>query len=171
MTRRQRLRRVALLCAHFVRNLAYYRAGGVGKKLKRKTEFWITVNGNFYDFCVLEWCKLFADPKDKHCWKKTVEDVEQFQTELLNDLGMTEDAYEDYLKAMRKYRDKFVAHLDSDNRADLPHLDSAQKAVSVYYAHLLELDKQEGFLGTLPRSIEEYFARCTAAGTEVYGGP
>ncbi|HKI44605.1 MAG TPA: hypothetical protein VKA08_04635, partial [Balneolales bacterium] len=74
MNENQRLRRVALLCAHFMRNLAYYRAGWGDGALKKKTEFWITVNGNFYDICVLEWCKLFADKNDKHCWLKLIED-------------------------------------------------------------------------------------------------
>jgi hypothetical protein len=43
MTKRDRLRRVVLLCAHFSRNLAYYRAGH-SRLTNRSPQFWITVD-------------------------------------------------------------------------------------------------------------------------------
>ncbi len=39
MTRQQRLRRVALLCCHFTRNLAYYRSGWSSGQLLPSSEF------------------------------------------------------------------------------------------------------------------------------------
>jgi hypothetical protein len=63
-------RRVVTLCRHFVANLAYYRTGWTEKHRHlldyRNDNFWRVVNGNFFDICVLEWCKLFADEKGKH---------------------------------------------------------------------------------------------------------
>ena len=63
MTRRERVRRLFLLCTHFLRNLAFYRAGRHRGQLKRKNQYWTVVTNNCLDHCVLEWCKLFADPK------------------------------------------------------------------------------------------------------------
>ena len=57
MTREQRLRRCLLVCCHFARNLAYYRArrqsspGPAG-------DFWISADANFLDVAVMEWCKV-----------------------------------------------------------------------------------------------------------------
>jgi hypothetical protein len=34
---------------------------------------------------------------------------------------------------MREYRDKFVAHLDKENEANIPHLNGAQSAVQFYH--------------------------------------
>jgi hypothetical protein len=81
LTRTDYLRRVVLLCSHFMRNLAYYRTGQrfpdgwKAKPLVPTAPFWRTVNGNFIDVCVLEWCKLFgdkittrADRQNNHYW-------------------------------------------------------------------------------------------------------
>jgi hypothetical protein len=64
VTRTESLRGVLGLCLYFMRNLAYYDSGRRGRSLRIKTLFWSTIGDNFYDLCVLEWCKLFADPKD-----------------------------------------------------------------------------------------------------------
>lgn len=168
MTRSQRLRRVALLCVHFTRNLAYYRAGWKDENLRKSTEFWKTVNGNFYDICILEWCKLFADKKDHHCWKRIVEDTDEFSAGLLELLNLPEQEWEEYVSSMRKYRDKFVAHLDSEHTADLPHLSDAQAAVYFYYDHLRVLDESSPFLENLPKDIRGYYVQCASGGAEVY---
>ena len=49
MTRKQRLRRVAILCCHCLRNLAFYKSGWKDGSLKIDGDFWINVNGNFLD--------------------------------------------------------------------------------------------------------------------------
>ena len=77
------MRRVALLCCHFLRNLVSYKAGWDGKNIKRKDPFWVTVNGNVLDHCVLEFCNIFADEKGKHHWRKVVTDQGAFEAGLL----------------------------------------------------------------------------------------
>lgn len=47
LTRRERLRRVTLLCCHFIRNLAYYRVAHRGEPRSPNRDFWVTVDGNF----------------------------------------------------------------------------------------------------------------------------
>jgi len=64
---------------------------------------------------VLEWCKLLGDEKDKHFWRNVVTDQRAFEANLLANLAMTASDFVDLAKKMRRYRDKFVAHLDSED--------------------------------------------------------
>jgi hypothetical protein len=70
MKQKQYLRRVATLCLYYLRHMAFYRAGWRGGSLVFRSQFWVAVNGNFLDICVLEWCKLFGDKRSKHYWEK-----------------------------------------------------------------------------------------------------
>ncbi|WP_136524546.1 hypothetical protein [Geomonas ferrireducens] len=90
MTRSQHLRRVAILCCHCLRNLAFYKAGWHNGKSKLKGQFGRNVNSNFLDIAVLEWCKLFADTRGKHFWRKAISGDVSFQNSLLAELGLTE---------------------------------------------------------------------------------
>src|SRR5262245_51421160 len=109
MTRTERLRRVLLLSCHFARNHAYLSAGRRGRQLRLKTLFWRSTSNNIYDLCVLEWCKLFADPRDQHCWRNVVSDSKAFESQLLGRVVVAAPVFEQYIVAMRRYRDKFVA--------------------------------------------------------------
>jgi hypothetical protein len=69
LTRRYRVRRVFIVCNHFLRNLAFYRSGwryyGINEKptLRRwENQFWVTTNGNFLDTCVHEFFKCVRRP-------------------------------------------------------------------------------------------------------------
>ena len=120
MDREKRLRRVALLCCHFARNCAYYRAGWDGKNTKATNEFWVTVQSNFIDIAVLEWLKLFGDHNDMHHWKKVIEDRETFKNEMLNSCKITEEELVNSRDSIKEYRDKFIAHLDSEETMNIP---------------------------------------------------
>jgi hypothetical protein len=120
LTHEERLRRVVLVCTLFMRNLAYYRgarespAGWRDPPLSSDASFWRTMANNCLDLCVLEFCKLFADKQGKHLWRKVVEQdkLEQFEADLLPHVGVSVAEWNDYLDEMRRYRDKFIAHLD-----------------------------------------------------------
>jgi len=99
--------------------------------------FWRAVNNNFLDMCVLEWCKLFTDKSGQHYWGNIVTDSQKFEAELLRYLGLDTAAFEQEIKTMRYYRDKFVAHQDLEYIVILPTLDVAKKAVWFYHAHLV----------------------------------
>lgn len=52
---------------------------------------------------------------------------------------------------MLRYRDKFIAHLDSDEVMNIPGLDIAKKAVWFYYAYVVAEETVEGdFFGFDP---------------------
>jgi len=172
MPRKNRLRRVVILCRNFAINLAYYRAGWSSEHKhlldRAKTDnFWRVVNGNFLDMCVLEWCKLFADKKGKYYWGKVVTDAAGFKASLLSHLGSDEEAFQKEIEIMRKYRDKFVAHLDSDNTGVYPALDVAKKAVWYYHAHVVNQAKPTD-LTELPLELDAGYKHCEEEAKAVY---
>jgi hypothetical protein len=156
MSRRKRLRRVVILCQSVARNLAYYRVGW-RDEFKSKMDyglhpasanFFRVANGNFIDILVLEWCKLFAEKRGKHYWENVVADKSGFKAGLLNELGIDEAEFDKSVKALREYRDKFVAHLDSEETMNIPALTIPKKAAWYYYAYIVANETIErDFLG------------------------
>ncbi len=156
MTRRDRLRRVVLLCTNFTRNLAYYRAGRSQSAMTLldaahpQASFWRVTNGNFLDACVLEWCKLFAEARNgEHFWRRIVTDPAAFETQLYTNIGVTHAEFDSLIERMRHYRDKFVAHLDSDHVMHIPTLSDAEAAVSFYHRHVAVHEATAGELAGL----------------------
>jgi len=112
MTKRDRIRCTALLCCHCVRNVAYYRAGWRNGELLTNIDFWVNANGNFLDVAVLEWCKVFVEKDGRHHWKKVIPDPNDFLVNMLAAAEITEETFNEERRCLRKYRNKFVAHLD-----------------------------------------------------------
>jgi len=125
MNERDRVRGVGLLCCHCVRNIAYYTAGRRDGAFVSDEDFWRNANSNFLDIAVLEWCKLFADERGKHHWRKVVPDADAFLSSLYRTIGTTEATVEAYALKMRTYRDKFLAHLDAERMMEIPELNLA----------------------------------------------
>ena len=164
MDREKRLRRVALLCCHFARNCAYVRAG----QTKATTEFWATVQGNFIDIAVLEWLKLFGDQNDKHHWKQVVGDKQLFRQQMLNSCATTEDDLVQSRESFRTYRDKFIAHLDSEETMHVPDLDIPLKLAKYYYVYAAN-ELGENRLRNLPSNIKRYYQECIHASETHFG--
>jgi hypothetical protein len=140
MNREKRLRRVVLVAAAFMRNVAHNRAFGPLRDRVPKNhqwDFWITLAGNSLDIAVLEWCKLMAENRGMHHWSNVVTDPSDFESRLLGDLGLSVDEWSQYIRSVRDYRDKFIAHLDSDEVFSVPHLELAERSVRLYHAHVV----------------------------------
>jgi len=168
MDRVERLRRVGLLCCHFARNCAYYKAGWNGTKTKSTNEFWATVQGNFIDVSVLEWLKLFGDHNDKHHWKKVTEDPDLFKDGMLKHCAISEDDLVSCRKSFKTYRDKFLAHLDSEEIMQIPKLDIALEVTKYYYNYVAkELGISE--LRNLPQELESYYQQCFSDSGTYFG--
>lgn len=168
MTRRDRLRRVVILCAHFARNLAYYRAGH--QRLDNTSpQFWITVDGNFIDMAVLEWCKLFGDRKAHHSWSDVVIDAHRFEGDLFRHLGVNADQFSAYVNEMRTIRDKFLAHLDDLSIMHIPLLDRARSAVDFYHRHIVQNEAAAADLVGLPTDLDDYYDRSFKEASAIYG--
>lgn len=157
LSRRDRVGRTLILCAHFLRNLAFYRVGWRRGQCKRRDQFWLTVNGNFLDHCVLEWCKLFADKQGKHHWRKVVTNPKQFEKELLRRTRLTLAQFDDYTNQMRAYRNKFVAHLDAEPVMLIPKLRIARVSGFTLYDWLVAHEDDGGFFPENPLPARRYY--------------
>jgi hypothetical protein len=135
---------------------------------KATGNFWRVVNGNFIDMCVLEWCKLFADKRAKHCWGKIVSDTVDFKARLLRHLQLDEVAFNKQIDIIRKYRDKFVAHLDSDYSTMIPTLDVAKKAIWFYHSYIVRNEAKPGDLAGLPTDLDAGYKQCEREASAIY---
>jgi hypothetical protein len=111
----------------------------------RKEQFWRGVNANFMDLCVLEFCKLFADQKGKHHWRKVITDQPNFHAGLLAKLTMTNAGFNEYIESMKFYRDKYLAHLDDETGGRYPTLGSGKIAAAYLFDYLLENEDEGSF--------------------------
>lgn len=183
LSRRDRLRRVVLLCCSFGRNVAFYRAGWTAQAQPLLSEhhpdasFWRQVNANFLDIAVLEWCKLFGDQKDtppqrigKHHWRRVVSDPAAFEQGLLACLKLESDDFAKLITRMRQYRDEYVAHLDDGKMMQIPELDEACEAVGYYHRHIVEREAQPGDLVRLPlvRGFARGHHQCVEEAERIY---
>ena len=168
MDRIKRLRRVGLLCCHFSRNCAYYKAGWVEGKTTASNEFWLTVQNNFLDTAVLEWLKLFGDFNDKHHWKKVVECPDKFKDQMLYSCGVTESDLAEQRGSFKLYRNKFIAHLDSETIMKIPSLDMPLKLTEFYYGYV---SKELGIANriNLPTELGDYYKKCFTESKECFG--
>jgi hypothetical protein len=84
---------------------------------------------------------------------------------------MDATTFDSYLDAMRDYRDKFVAHLDSERVVNIPILDVAKSSVEFYHAYLPSYEIQAWELVNLPDTVEKLragYEQCEAEATRVY---
>lgn len=169
MTRAERMRRTAKLCLNCLRNCAYLRAAANKMDDWHDEQFWIGVHNNFLDIAVLEWCKIFADHNGKHFWKKSVADHQKFLDALLDHLRLTEDMFDDYIKSIKRYRDKFVAHLDKENRMDIPNMAAVIKSSQFLYQHLYDVEDDCGVMPhDAPPKAVPYFREFLNEGNAIY---
>ena len=161
MTREQQLRRAAIVCCACLRNVAYFRAGWrEGEPVfSLKSNFQRTLNGNFLDVAVLEWRKL-SHRNEKHSWKRIVTDVTSFESTLLTRLNLNQMSFEDYQTSVWEYRDKFVAHLDLEDRMNFPKLDIIADAVKFYYEYMIYEEPNAGLVAYGPLLMDDYFDAC-----------
>jgi hypothetical protein len=169
MATRKRLRWTAILCCHAIANMASYRGGLRGKNVAKTGDFWKRANGNFMDIATLEWCKLFADRRGFHSWRKVVSDPVAFEAELLAHLGTTAADFDTYIDSVRAYRDKFVAHLDDDPKAKYPVLDVAIASTKFLYTYLLAHEDGGNYFEGLPRNLQSGYQVAFAQAAKAYG--
>lgn len=150
-------RRVALLCCHFSRNYAYYKALWAKRDVpKFNTLFWITVLNNFIDIAVMEWMKLFGNYSEHHHWTKLTQDKDNFKSEMLSFCGINEDEFKNLHKDIKKYRDEFVAHLDSNETMNIPNMAKAFEATKFYYSQIYSQLRVDSNIG-LPSNLQQHF--------------
>ena len=88
---------------------------------------------------------------------------------LYRKLRTTAGEFEKYEVSVRRYREKFVAHLDSDRVMRIPWLGKAQSSVWFYHAHVLQNEAQPGDLTGLPSRLGSYYRACANEARGIYG--
>ena len=101
--------------------------------MRKEGDFWITVVGNFIDVSALEWSKLFVYHSDKYHWKQIVSDKKEFKSRLIETLGITDADWSKSRQGIKDYRDKFIAHLDSELTMNVPDMKLPQRMVEFYF--------------------------------------
>jgi hypothetical protein len=137
MVNSRKIRRIASLCLYIIGNIACYRAGWTDKKtFKINTDFWRKVNGNFLDIATLDWCKLFVDFKGKHHWSTIFSDKKVFREKLIASIKLSEEDFKSEVVEIKKYRDKFLAHLDEPTNLYYPKSEIILKSSMYLYYQL-----------------------------------
>jgi len=169
--REKLLRRAALKCADFARQLSYHRA--LAEYAQNSTQnFWIYMFNNAINLAVLDWFHLFGYHKDDLHWKRVVDDLEGFRHGLLQRVQMTEDEWKAYREIVKDYRDKDVAHIEVRPVSQVPTMAIALRATCFYYSVILaELSKLRDY-SAWPQELEEYhkksFEQSVAISTVAY---
>lgn len=157
MKRPERLRRVVLLSCHCLRNVALYRSAWCGSRLIVTRQFWINANANALDIAVLEWCKLFADREGKHHWTRVVVSRTEFRIKLLGVLGMSEPEFQQFVRTVLRYRNKFVAHLDEESTMHIPELRALRRSSAFLYDWLRADAKNAMYLQDATHSAKSFY--------------
>lgn len=95
----------------------YYSINSNLDSLPGDTEFWVTLNDNCLKVVYIDFCKVFANPKDDTYWDKMFDSIDReeaqilFQKELSN-RGISKAEYEKYINDSKLFRDKFTVHTD-----------------------------------------------------------
>ena len=84
---------------------------------------------------------------------------------------MTASDFVDMAKKMRRYRDKFVAHLDSDPKMDIPLLTAALAADIFYHGHIVGAEADAGDLFGLADTSDKFakgYEQCIKEAQQAY---
>jgi hypothetical protein len=83
-------------------------------------------------------------------------------------LGLTADELVSYIDEMRRYRDKFLAHLDNLAVMDIPFLDRAKSAVEFYHSQIVRYEASASDLAGLPTDLADYYRHCFDEARAIY---
>jgi hypothetical protein len=140
----ERFRRVIITAQHCAANIAYWRAArslASEPTAPKHRDVRTRTANNFLDVGVLEWCKLFVD-SERHAWRRVIpaDKREEFFVGMLTAVGKTAAEWDAYIDPFKLYRDKFIAHLDSERTMCPPVLDAALEALIFYMDYLKDHD-------------------------------
>jgi hypothetical protein len=132
----------------FVQHLAYNRGlKAAWNGTVDPSPFWASTTDGHLKLATIAWCNVFGSRNSNMHWTKTTvgetskEEQEGFRQRMLSKTSFSEQQWEDYQKAMRAFRDKFVAHVDLDVpfRDPIPSFNPALQVAYVYHEWIREL--------------------------------
>ena len=77
---------------------------------------------------------------------------------LCGHLGMSTKEFQDYVKHVLRYRDKFIAHLDEDRVMHIPRIRVARRSTAYLYEHLLREEEGKKVLWDAQQSAREFYS-------------
>ncbi len=157
--RERLLRRVALKCVDFARELSFHRALGNYVNDSTKLSFWIYMYNNAIDLAVLDWFHLFGYHNDDLHWKRIVHDLDGFRQGLLQSIGMSEHEWTAYRQRIKDYRDKDVAHIEVRPSSQVPEMTPARCAVGYYYTAVLKELQNYANYDEWPQALDDYYQK------------
>lgn len=168
LPRDSRLRRVMICCCAIVRNVAYYNGRWVRGTPIFDSNIERTINGNFMDMAVLEWCKLFGETRhEPQHWQRVILCVDQrreFKAGLVKALGCSNGDWNATRRRCLAYRNDFLAHLGSEPTMLTPMLDPVLKSAAHYYEFIRTTEMPSAD----PADIHAFYETCSKAGAEYY---
>lgn len=157
-----------ICCCAVVRNVAYYKEGWFAGMPSFNSNIERTINGNFMDMAVLEWCKLFGDPRhEPQHWQRVIlcrEQRQQFKHELVQVVGHSKRDWNALRTICLEFRNDFVAHLGSEPIMRTPPVDPVWKSTAYYYDFI----RRNEMPTAEPADINSYYNECAKAGREYY---
>lgn len=135
------LARACLKCVDFCRQISYHRQMAPYIEKLRNNYFIYSFN-NFIDLAVLDFCHLFGSHSDDLHWKKIVKNPDDFKSNLLKELKLTDEEWKKYRESVKEYRDKDVAHIEIRPTSNVPDMTIATKAIVFYYNSIIQELKQ-----------------------------
>lgn len=158
----KRVRRTFQLTNFCIANIAAYRVNWKkvnGKSVpKIENDFWIRSNGAFFDMTVIEWCKLFADRDGKHHWSMTFQNKNEWLEKLLQAMQMDFESYEVELLKVKKYRDKYAAHLDNPIEMNYPFTEFMLESACFLYDEFRKCEQTKIHLGGTYDTAHNFYA-------------
>jgi hypothetical protein len=110
--------------------------------------FWRTVNGNFIDVRVLEWCKLHRDAKGQHYGGPSSATIANSKRGYSRSLMFRRQSSR--ISGSRcASTEKFIARLDSQWVMNIPRLDLARASAEFYHEYVVVNETQVGDLSGL----------------------
>ena len=155
--------------AHIVRSIAIKRVIDFNLDKNLYQNSWITISSNCYDLAIIEWCKIFSSKDGYICFKKATPNDEKkgFEARLCKYLEIDKGGYSSYVKELKTYRDKLIAHTDSDFDTYIkqhPCLDIALKSTFFYHKYFLSYyqkdhnsEKGISFFNHGTNDLEDYY--------------
>lgn len=129
-----------------------------GIALDPKQTFWIMTVNLLADTAAVEWCKVFGSWDEDTHWTKVVPKERHGATraDLLKEIGLTKEEWEEYRSNIVSYRDQMVAHHDLDATVDkYPHYDVAIAAANFIFDQLRN-NADPDHLGDIPTSLDRW---------------
>ena len=83
-------------------------------------------------------------------------------------MGVTKAQFGSYIQEMRTYRDKFVAHLDSDEVAHVPDLTMTLESVSFLYDYILGNEGPPNFFPDAIKPATALYKKFLEEGKKAY---